>query len=58
MEVVGAYWVFVKKTEGRRSLGRPKCKWENNIKINLRKVGWGHGLDLTWLRIGTGDGLL
>ena len=27
--------------EGRRPLGRPRCRWEDNIKINLRDVGWG-----------------
>jgi hypothetical protein len=35
----GAYEVLVGKTEGRRPLGRPKCKWENNIMKDLRDVG-------------------
>jgi hypothetical protein len=40
----GAYRVLVGKPKGRRPLGRPRCKWENNIKIDLRGVEWGHGL--------------
>ena len=33
-----AYRVLVEKPEGRRSLGRPKRRWENNIKMDLREV--------------------
>jgi hypothetical protein len=29
------------KPEGKRSLGRPKCRWEDNIKMDLREIGWG-----------------
>ena len=32
------------KPEGRRPHGRPRRKWEDNIKMNLRKFGWG-GID-------------
>ena len=28
------------KPEGRRPLGRPRHRWEDNIKIDLREVGW------------------
>jgi hypothetical protein len=41
-----AYRVLVGKPEGKKSLGRPRLKWEDNIKIDLQGVGWwGHGLD-------------
>jgi hypothetical protein len=30
----------VGKPEGRRPLGRPRRRWENNIKMDLREVGW------------------
>jgi hypothetical protein len=43
-----AYKVLVGKPEGRRSLGRPRDRWEDNIKLGLQEVGWGgggHGLD-------------
>jgi len=33
------YRVFVGKTEGKRQLGRPKHRWENNIKLNIQEVG-------------------
>jgi hypothetical protein len=35
----GAYSVLVGKLEGRRPLRRPRRKWEDNIKIDLREVG-------------------
>jgi hypothetical protein len=37
----GAYRVLVGKPEGWRTLGRPRRRWEDNIKIDLREVGWG-----------------
>jgi hypothetical protein len=36
----GAYRALVGKPEGRRPLGRPRRRWEDNIKIDLREVGW------------------
>jgi hypothetical protein len=36
----GAYRILVRKPEGRRPLERPRHLWENNIKMDLRKVGW------------------
>jgi hypothetical protein len=33
-----AYGVFMGKPEGKRPLGRPKHRWENNIKMNLQEV--------------------
>jgi hypothetical protein len=47
------YRVLVGKPEGKRPLRRPRHRWEDNIKMYLQEVGWGHGLDL-WLRIMTG----
>jgi len=35
--------VLVGKPEGKRPLGRPKHRWEDNIKMNLQEVGWGRG---------------
>jgi hypothetical protein len=40
----GAYRVLVGKPEGRRPLGRPRLRWEDNIKMDLREVGLG-GVD-------------
>jgi hypothetical protein len=35
----GVYRVLVRKPEGKRQLGRPRCRWEDNIKMDLQKVG-------------------
>jgi hypothetical protein len=40
-EIRGAYRVLVGKPEVRRPLGRPRRRWENNIKTDLREVGCG-----------------
>ena len=34
---------FVGKPEGKKLLGRSRRRWENNIKVDLREVGWGMG---------------
>jgi hypothetical protein len=56
----GAYRALVGKPEGRRPLGRPRRRWEDNIKMDLREVGWvgGAWTGSIWLRIGTGGELL
>jgi hypothetical protein len=41
----GAYRALVGKPEGRRPLERPRRRWEDNIKMDIRETGWGHGLD-------------
>jgi hypothetical protein len=40
-EEEGAYRVLVGKPEGRRPLGRPRRRWEDNIKTDLREVACG-----------------
>jgi hypothetical protein len=37
----GVYRVLVRNPEGKRSLGRPKRRWEDSIKMDLHEVGWG-----------------
>jgi hypothetical protein len=41
-----AYGLLVGKPEGRRPLGRPICRWLDNIRIDLVEVGWG---DVEWI---------
>jgi hypothetical protein len=36
-----AYRVSVRKPKGRRPPGKPRCRWEYNIKMDLHEVGWG-----------------
>jgi hypothetical protein len=38
---IGYWWG---KTEGKRPLGRPRPRWADNIKIDLREIGW-DGMD-------------
>ena len=55
----GVYRVWVGKPEGKRSLGRPRRRRDDIIKMNLQEVGWGRTwTGSIWLRIGTGGGLL
>jgi hypothetical protein len=43
----GAYRILVGTPEGRRPLGRPRHRWEDNIKIDLQEVGWG----MDWIEL-------
>ena len=54
----GVHRVLIGKPEGKRPLGRPRRRWEDNIKMDLQEV-WGVvGTGWSWLRIGTGGGHL
>ena len=55
----GVYRVLVGKTEGKRQFGRPRRRWEDNIKMDLQKVGCG---DRDWIELaqdalGEGEGV-
>jgi hypothetical protein len=39
----------VGKPEGKRPLGRPKRKWMDNIKMDLREIGWNNDVD--WIEL-------
>ena len=47
-ESKGVYRVLVGKSEGKRPLGRPRLRWEDNIKMDLQEVGCG-GMD--WISL-------
>ena len=54
----GVYKVLMGKPEGKRPLGRPRRRWEDNIKMDLQEVECG-GMD--WIeqaQVGTGGGHL
>jgi len=53
----GMHRVLVGKPEGE-PLGRPRCRWEDNIKMDFQEVGGVVGTGWSWLRIGTGGGHL
>jgi hypothetical protein len=41
-----AYRILVEKPEGKRLLGRPRRRWVDNIKMDLRVIGWD---DMDWI---------
>jgi hypothetical protein len=57
----GVNRVLVEKPEGKTPLGRPRRRWEDNIKMDFQKVGWGRGdwmelaqdMDRWWALVGT-----
>jgi hypothetical protein len=42
------YKLLVRKPDGRTLLGGPRCWWVNNIKMDLREIGWG---GVNWIRL-------
>jgi hypothetical protein len=57
-EEIKVYKVLVGKPEGKRPLGRPRRRWEDGIRKDLREIGLG-GVDwIDCLRTGAGGGLL
>jgi hypothetical protein len=49
--------VLVGKPEGNRSLGRPRRRCEEGIRMDLGEISWGVWIVFDWLRIGTGGWL-
>ena len=47
-EMRGVYRGLVDKPEGKRPLGRPRHRWEDNIKMDIQEVGFG-GMD--WIEL-------
>ena len=47
-ETGGEYRVMLGKLERKRPLGRPRCRWEDNIKMDLQEEGYG-GMD--WIEL-------
>jgi hypothetical protein len=41
----GVYRILVGRPDGKNPLRRPRHRWEDNIKMDLQEVGWGHELD-------------
>ena len=57
-EEKGVYRVLVGRSEGRKPLGRPRHRWVDNIRMDLREVGCGIWTGLSWPRIESGCGRL
>jgi hypothetical protein len=45
-EMRNSYRLLVGKPEGKRPLGRPRCRWMGNIRLDLVEVGWS---DVNWI---------
>jgi hypothetical protein len=54
----GVCRALVGKSEGKRPLGKPRRRWEDNIKMALQEVGCGAWTGSSWLGMGTGGGHL
>jgi len=52
----GVHRILVGKPAGKKTLGRPRCRLEDNFKMDLQEVGCGEWAGSRWLRIGTGGG--
>jgi hypothetical protein len=46
-----SYRILVGKPEGKRPLGRPRCRWVDNIKMDHREIGWGN---MNWIDLAKG----
>jgi hypothetical protein len=53
-----AYRVLVGRPEGKRPLGRPRRRWEDDIKMNFKKWIVEAWTELIWLAIGTGGRIM
>jgi hypothetical protein len=54
----GEYIVLVGRPEGKRPLGRPSHRWEDEIRMDIREIGWGVWSGYSWPRIGVSGWLL
>ena len=54
----GTYCVLVEKSMGKRPLGRPRLRWEDNIKMDVQDVGFGGIGWIVLAQIGTGGVIL
>jgi hypothetical protein len=50
----GAYRVLVVRSEWKETTWKTRCRWEDNIKVGLREVGWVAWTGLIWLRVRAG----
>jgi hypothetical protein len=51
-EKKNAYRLLVGRPEGKRPLGRPRCRWVDNIRIHHGEVEWG---DVDWIGLASGE---
>jgi hypothetical protein len=54
----GVYRVLVSRPEGKRPLGRHRCRWEDNIKMDIREIRIDGETGFSWLRIASNGRLV
>jgi hypothetical protein len=54
----GIYRILVGRPEGKIPVGRPRRRWDDNIKMDLRAIGIDGRTGFSWLRIGSSGGLV
>jgi hypothetical protein len=47
-EEMNMYRVLMRKPEGKRPLGRPRRRWEDGIRMDLKEIGWGN---VDWIQL-------
>jgi hypothetical protein len=52
------YRFLVGRPEDKRPLGRPRVRWDDSTKLNLREIGFDGSAVFGWLRIGSSGGIL
>jgi hypothetical protein len=57
-EMRNLFSILVGEPEGKRQLAKRRRRWENNIRMDLREVGWRVWTGFIWLRVGTSGGSL
>jgi hypothetical protein len=43
-----AYTILIRKLEGKRPLGRPRRRWEDNMRMDLKEIGW---VGVDWIHL-------
>jgi hypothetical protein len=57
-EMKNAYTILVRKPEGQNPFGRPRHRWEDNMRINLGEIRWEMWTGFIWLSIGASGRVL
>jgi hypothetical protein len=52
-EMINAYKILVGNPEGKRLFGRPRCKWKDSIRMDIKDIWWEIADWFIWLRTGT-----
>jgi hypothetical protein len=54
-DIRNTYKILARKREGSKRRSRTRCRWEDNIRMDLREIGW---KDVYWMSLAQGSGLV